>query len=239
MRSRSLWELDEEDDPLVSRLAAGLGRTPARLLAYLLLRTDREDDPTTSIHLQIGTGVDRTTINEAVTRLEDRDLVERTTVRPSDSAGGRPRTAWLPTAGTQWTLEETYDGHAEALLDLADALREPESTGQRARSASSSPSPPLEVALSWRSNALHLPFHAAIAAAWYDAFDVESRDRDYGPTSSYSIRSSGYSVQEKSVRTRVVETIDSIVSPPAASRERIARPPLQLPSRTITAIPRC
>ncbi|WP_226481600.1 ABC transporter substrate-binding protein [Natrinema amylolyticum] len=175
MRSRSLWVLDEEDDPLVRRLAAGLGRTPARLLAYLLLRTDREDDPTTSVHLQIGTGVDRTTVNEAVTRLEDRDLVERTTVRPAGSDGGRPRTAWLPTADIRGTLEETYDGHAEALLDLADALREPESTGQRARSTGSSPSPPLEVALSWRSNALHLPFHAAIAAAWYDAFDVDVR----------------------------------------------------------------
>lgn len=56
MRTRSFWELAADDEPLVERIAAGVGRTPARLLAYLLLRADRETEPATSVDLQVGTG---------------------------------------------------------------------------------------------------------------------------------------------------------------------------------------
>ncbi|WP_436347318.1 ABC transporter substrate-binding protein [Natronorubrum sp. FCH18a] len=177
MRSRSFWELDEEDEPLVDRIAAGVGRTPARLLAYLLLRTERETEPATSVHLQAGTRVNRTTISEALARLESRDLVERTTVRAADSDGGRPRTAWRPTDGVEETLENTYGSHAEALFELADTHREtdPSEARGRTREVETAPSSSVGLALNWRPNALHVPIYAAVAAGWYDAFDVDVR----------------------------------------------------------------
>ena len=187
MRTRSVWVLTDEDAPLVERLAAGLGRAPARLLAYLLLRSERETEPATSVHLQIGTGLNRTAISEAAARLEARDLIERTTVRSStsDSGGGRPRTAWRPVAGVEPTVRRTYEGHAAALLGLADGLRvrdatesgpdrEPDSEPNESAGTSGSVST-VEFALNWRPNALHLPIYAAMAAEWYDAFGVDVR----------------------------------------------------------------
>ncbi|ADB59568.1 NMT1/THI5 like domain protein [Haloterrigena turkmenica DSM 5511] len=173
MRTRSVWALDDEDDPVVDSIAAGIGRTPARLLAYLLLRAERETDPTTNVHLQIGTGVNRTTISEAMARLESRDLVERTTVNAAAS-GGRPRTAWRPTAGIEPTIETTYESHARALLELADGFRGGATVEPRSGAAAPSDSP-IELALNWRPNALHLPIYAAIAAEWYDAFGIDVR----------------------------------------------------------------
>lgn len=176
MRSRSVWELDEEDEQLIDRIAAGIGRTPARLLAYLLLRTEREAEPATSVSLQIGTGVNRTTISETMPQLESRDLVERTTVRVDESDGGRPRTAWRPTEDVESTVRKTYDSHANALLDLADEFQETKPAGQRARSgAMKRASSPLKLAVNWRPNPLHMPIYAAISADWYDSFDVDIR----------------------------------------------------------------
>ncbi|WP_137291450.1 ABC transporter substrate-binding protein [Natronorubrum halophilum] len=177
MRSRSFWELDGQDDPLVDRIAAGIGRTPARLLAYLLLRAEREAEPATTVHLQAGTRVNRTTISETVARLESRELVERRAVRESGSDGGRPRTAWRPTAGVEETIENTYGSHAEALLELAGTRRESDSSGPRgrARDVETESSSPVALVLNWRPNALHVPIYAARAAGWYDAFDVDVR----------------------------------------------------------------
>ncbi|NUC73377.1 ABC transporter substrate-binding protein [Haloterrigena sp. SYSU A558-1] len=171
MRTRSVWVLDDEDDPIVDSIAAGLGRTPARILAYLLLRAERETDPTTNVHLQIGTGTNRTTISEAMARLESRDLVERTTVSAAAS-GGRPRTAWRPIADVEQTIEATYESHARALLELAESVRGGAATEPRAEAAAPSHSP-IEFALNWRPNALHVPIYAA--AEWYDAFGVDVR----------------------------------------------------------------
>lgn len=186
MRPRSVWELDADDEPLIDRLAAGVGRTPARLLAYLLLRAEREDEPTTSVQLQVGTGVNRTTVGEAMGRLEARDLVERTTVRPdeADSAGGRPRTAWRPVADVDATVEVTYAGHATALLERAgtdgadgngdeDQNEGPTPNVHGTDREPPSTDPAVEIGLNWRPNALHVPFYAAMAADWYEPFGVE------------------------------------------------------------------
>ncbi|WP_339104761.1 ABC transporter substrate-binding protein [Haloterrigena salinisoli] len=173
MRTRSVWELDDEDEPVVDSLAAGLGRTPARLLAYLLLRAEREADPTTTVHLQVGTGANRTAISEAMSRLESRELVERTTVSAVES-GGRPRTAWRPTADVESTIEATYESHARALLERAETVRVGTATESRSGPAAP-PDSPIELALNWRPNALHVPIYAALAAEWYDAFGVDVR----------------------------------------------------------------
>ncbi|ELZ15297.1 NMT1/THI5 like domain-containing protein [Haloterrigena salina JCM 13891] len=173
MRTRSVWVLDDEDDPIVDSIAAGVGRTPARILAYLLLRAERETDPTTNVRLQIGTGTNRTSISEAIARLESRDLVERTTVSTAAS-GGRPRTAWRPVADVERTIEATYESHARALLELAESFRGGTATEPRSEAAAPSDSP-IEFALNWRPNALHVPIYAAIAAEWYDAFGVDVR----------------------------------------------------------------
>lgn len=188
MRTRSFWELDADDDALVDRLAAGLGRNAGRVLAYLLLRAEREDDPATNVHLEVGTRSNRTAVTDATSRLEARGVIERTTERSGDDVG-RPRTAWRPTAGLEGTVARTYAAHATALLDLAAGLDDgPEKPDARADAALDDRRPepdaeadpgsstaPLRVALNWRPNALQVPIYAAIAGDWYDAFDVDVR----------------------------------------------------------------
>ncbi|TYL40136.1 myristoyl transferase [Natronococcus pandeyae] len=166
MRSQRFWVL-EGDEPLVERLAAGLGRSPARVLAYLLLRAEREDDPTTSVHLQVGTRLNRTTISDATTRLEETGLIGRDSLR--DSEPGRPQTAWHPHADHETTIERTYDRHGVALVDRALEIHDHERTVRSADDSS------LALALNWRPNALHAPFYAALASDWYETFGLDVR----------------------------------------------------------------
>ncbi|SIR72375.1 ABC transporter substrate-binding protein [Natronorubrum thiooxidans] len=176
MHARSYWVLDDDDAPVVDRIAAGLGRSPARVLAYLLLRDRRVEQPATSTHLQVGTQSNRTTINDATTTLEERELVDRSSVRADDP--GRPQTAWGPIDDLEATIERTYRTHASALIDHAlecHDRHEREDTRRSRSEAEATPSHTLEVALNWRPNALHVPIHAAIAAEWYAAFDVDVR----------------------------------------------------------------
>lgn len=171
MRTRPYWVLDETDESLVDRIAAGLGRTPARVLAYLLLRAERADDPTTSLHLQVGTRLNRTTIVDATTRLEERSLIDRSPLREGDP--GRPQTAWRPIGDRESTIRRTYETHADALLDRTRNCHDVAGTA-RSRDESSSPLT-LSFAFNWRPNALHVPIHAAIASGWYDEFDLDVR----------------------------------------------------------------
>lgn len=167
MRRRTFWVLDD-DEPVVERLAAGLGRSPARLLAYLVLRTEREDDPTTSVHLRVGTQLNRTTISNATTRLESAGLIDREPLRNSEP--GRPQMGWRPRADRETSVERAYERHGEALVDRAVAMHAEEREPKR-----SAPDSPLTLALNWRPNALHLPFYAALASDWYAAFDTDVR----------------------------------------------------------------
>ncbi|WP_246998800.1 ABC transporter substrate-binding protein [Halosolutus gelatinilyticus] len=171
MRPRSFWVLDDADEAVIDRVAAGLGRTPARVLAYLILRTERVDDPATSVHLQVGTRLNRTAIAEATTRLADRDLAARSALRKGDP--GRPQTAWRPIADREPTIARTYETHAEALLDRACNCHGISETGSVAsESEPFDAAADLSIALNWRPNALHAPIHAAIETDWYDEFGV-------------------------------------------------------------------
>ena len=170
MRTRSFWVLDEADERLVDRLAAGLGRLPARILAYLLLRAERTDEPTTTVHLQVGTNCNRTSISDGTARLEALDLVDRSAVRADDSAPGRPQTAWSPTAGVEATVRRAYRRHADELLELAADCH---GVGSPTDGRDASVSSPLTVALNWHPNALHAPIYAAREADWYERFDVD------------------------------------------------------------------
>ncbi|GAB3674048.1 ABC transporter substrate-binding protein [Halopiger thermotolerans] len=186
MRSRSFWVLDDADERLVERLAAGLGRTPARILAYLLLRAERESDPATTVHLRIGTGCNRPTISDATARLESLALVERSSVRDGD-APGRPQTAWRPTAGVEATVRRVYDRHARALLEQAEACHadgavdgdDAESqdgpTQSDADGTAADEPTPVALAVNWRPNALHAPIYAALEAGSYERFGVDLR----------------------------------------------------------------
>ncbi|AEH35486.1 ABC transporter substrate-binding protein [Halopiger xanaduensis] len=194
MHSRSFWVLDDADGRLVARLAAGLGRTAARVLAYLLLRAERESDPTTTVHLRIGTGCNRPAISDATARLEALDLLERSSVRDDDAAPGRPQTAWQPTAGVEPTVRRVYDRHGQALLEQAAACHtngaangeDGDGDGNGAESPDGSEQldadgtdagdhPLVTLAVNWRPNALHAPIYAALEAGWYETFGVDLR----------------------------------------------------------------
>lgn len=168
MRSRTFWVLDDEDRSIVDDLAVGLGRTPARVLAYLLLRADREDDPATTIQLQVGTELSRSPISDAVARLEADGLIERSTV--ASASQGRPPSAWRPTGDLASSRRRVYERHAEALLERADAIFRDGTTDREPE-----PDEPGEliVALNWRPNGLHVPLYAAAEAGWYDEYGID------------------------------------------------------------------
>lgn len=153
------WRLADEDRELVDLLAAGLGRDAARVLAYLLRRrdSDRIDDPrATAMEARIGTDLSRKAVKDSLSRLETRELVERTSVRRSDS--GRPPTAWKPAHSRETTLGRVFETHANALLDrsatVADVPHGPSARTETERTR-------MVVALNWLPNALQLPLYEA------------------------------------------------------------------------------
>jgi ABC-type nitrate/sulfonate/bicarbonate transport system substrate-binding protein len=168
MRPRTFWVLDDEDRPVVDDLAVGLGRTPARVLAYLLLRADREDDPATTIQLRVGTELSRSPISDAVTRLEADGLIERSTV--ASASQGRPPSAWRPTDDLASSRRRAYERHAATLLERADEIFLDDATEREPKSADE---PELTVALNWRPNGLHVPLYAAAESGWYDEYGVD------------------------------------------------------------------
>lgn len=204
MRVREFPVLTDDDRALVDRLAAGLGDDPARVLAYLLRRAQRPefaDDPASSLAVQVGTELNRSTVRAALDRLVERDLVAETTIR--DDTRGRPPKAWRPRRGVDETVARAYDRHAAALVaeaseftddrsdladdqnDLADdrhghtADQHDPSAGEVDPSADDADAS-LSVALNWRPNGLHAPLFLADANGSYDdrGLSVELRPGD-------------------------------------------------------------
>ncbi|WP_144926413.1 ABC transporter substrate-binding protein [Halorubrum salsamenti] len=171
------WVLDDDDRVLVERLAAGLGRDAARVLAYLLLRRDHdriERARATSMAIRIGTGLNGKAVDDAVSKLETRDLIERATVE--SSGGGRPPNAWRPARDRRETLDRVYHSHSIALLERAAAVAELDREPTEGSGSLSGPGdesapergPEVVVALNWRPNSLHLPLYAAVDEGAYE-----------------------------------------------------------------------
>jgi ABC-type nitrate/sulfonate/bicarbonate transport system substrate-binding protein len=159
MRTREFWVLSEDDRPVIDRLAAGLGETPARVLAYLLLRREHEgvsDAPASQLAVRVGTGLNRKAVTDALARLEERSLVSVTTVQNGGS--GRPPKAWYAPDGLETAVDHVYEQHAKALLERAAIVGGRESDGTE---PTGDPDGPVEVGLNWRPNGLHVPFYVA------------------------------------------------------------------------------
>lgn len=163
MRTREFWALDGDDRGVIDRLEPGVGDDGARVLAYLLLRAELEDDPATELVLRIGTGLNRSAITSAIDRLESAGVLERTTVRTD--APGRPPAAWHPIADGKPVARRLYRHHAGRLLEHAremwgvDPTSEPRTTEER-----------LSLGLNWHPNGLHVPFYAAKRSNRFEEF---------------------------------------------------------------------
>lgn len=167
MRTQEFWILSDDDQRVIDRLAVGLGETSARVLAYLLLRRERDEipnAPATQLAVRIGTGMNRKAVADALAGLEERSLASVTTVR--NGGRGRPPKAWYASAGLETTVERVYEHHAEELLERAfDVLDRGAGSPE---SADDPDEPAVTVGLNWRPNGLHVPFYAAS-----DGEDVE------------------------------------------------------------------
>ncbi|NHN59857.1 MULTISPECIES: ABC transporter substrate-binding protein [Halorussus] len=170
MEVRTFPALSDDDEPFVERLGAGLGDRPARVLAYLLLRAERDgvgDEPATLLTVQVGTGLGRNAVTDALSSLEDRGLVTATTVQ--DETRGRPPQAWEVAYGPASAPGRVYDRHADRLLDRARTAFDV--GDESAESAQFSDSDDADrdddadreftVGLNWTPNGLHLPLFAA------------------------------------------------------------------------------
>ncbi|MCL7416704.1 MAG: ABC transporter substrate-binding protein [Halalkalicoccus sp.] len=165
MRTREFWALDDDDQGVIDRLAPGIGDDPARVLAYLLLRSGIEEGPATELTLRIGTGLNRTAITAAIASLESAGVVERTAVR--DDGPGRPPAAWHAASDLESTAQTVHQHHAVALLQRAHERHGIERGGTRRNEADGE----LSLGLNWRPNGLHLPFYAAKERG--EEFDLE------------------------------------------------------------------
>jgi len=122
MHTREFPVLDEIDEPLVSRLAVGLGDDAARVLAYLLVREgygepSEDMEPATRLAVRVGTELNRETVATALARLDDRDLLATTTLHTN--ARGRPPKAWRPIAPESGTIERVDAAQGERLVAQA------------------------------------------------------------------------------------------------------------------------
>jgi hypothetical protein len=109
--------LGPEDDPLVDALAAGLGRVEARVLAYLLLRSQDEFGPASRLAVRVGTDLGRKGTGEALSTLEDAALVRSAPIERGTS--GRPRKGWEATDERAALSAAVRRRHAERLLERA------------------------------------------------------------------------------------------------------------------------
>ena len=176
MEVRTFPALSDDDDAFVDSLGVGLGDRPARVLAYLLLRAERDDvgeDPATLLSVRVGTDLSRNAATDALSELQDRGLVTATTVR--DETRGRPPQAWEVPYDRRAAPERVYDRHADRLLDRArsafDVGGEAQRTGPGTAGSDATDGTEadladetdreLAVGLNWTPNGLHLPLFAA------------------------------------------------------------------------------
>jgi len=176
MHTIPFWRLDGDDDRAVERFDPGLGREAARVLAYLTLRADRENDPATELKIRVGTDLNSKAVSSALRRLEDRDLISRTTL--SNDSRGRPPRAWFPVADPDTIAYRAYEQHAAALLRNADVLhREGDavnvgeaSTDELERQSEAEST--VTLALNWHPNGLQVPFYAAKLDGHYEDYGI-------------------------------------------------------------------
>lgn len=220
MHTREFPVLDEADESLVNRLAAGLGDDAARVLAYLLMRErylsaenepESGPDPATRLAVRIGTDLNRETVATALNRLAERDLLATTTLRTS--ARGRPPKAWRPAGPEDVTTERVDASHGERLVTQATDIAA--ATGSNARGTDGKRSSPIDrtdgdrdegttesegehepfrLGLNWDPNGLHAPFFMARSAGHYGSHDLSvSIHRNRGSGAAIECITSGES----------------------------------------------
>lgn len=177
MDTREFPVLTDEDGRLVWRLSIGLGTDTARVLAYLLRRGEIEQfatEPATRLAVRIGTALNREATAEALTTLEDRDLIAATTIR--NEARGRPPKAWYAPESIETTVCRVDETHAAALLGQARtvaAALDSESHTAMATNDGTSPSSRIHLGLNWLPNPLHAPFFLAASSGSYEERGVD------------------------------------------------------------------
>jgi ABC-type nitrate/sulfonate/bicarbonate transport system substrate-binding protein len=196
MEVRTFPVLSDDDEAFVDRLAVGLGERPARVLAYLLLRAECDDvgdGPATLLTVEVGTGLGRSAVADALAELEDRDLVTATTVR--DDSQGRPPRAWEVSYDRAAAPGRVYDRHADRLLRRArTAFDVGKSAGDGAPDGSvadesdadsaDATGRELTVGLNWTPNGLHLPLFAAAGRGEYADRDLSVAFGEYRGSSA-------------------------------------------------------
>lgn len=167
MEIATFWTLSDDDGEHVDRLAAGLGRKPARVLAYLSLRQAHgEVDQTraTQLMLRIGTDLSRKAVTESLSTLEARNLVTETAIQ--QNTRGRPPKAWQVQDDQQTLFRRVYETHAGALLDRAVGMRDLDVDGSVSRERERPTD--LVLGLNWHPNPLQVPLYAGVEVGAYE-----------------------------------------------------------------------
>lgn len=175
MHTEEVWTLDDADQPLIERLAAGLGNAPARVLAYLILRSERseiDDGPATQLDIRVGTGMNRKVVNDALSDLEAQEFIAQTSVQRNPR--GRPLKAWHVTEGGESICSRVYNHHAATLLRRISTVFEIDPSGEEFELRDDDVQQ-LTLAVNWQPNGLHMPFYAAAGDSRYADHGVAVR----------------------------------------------------------------
>ena len=167
MRVREFPVLGEDDRPVIDRLTGGLGEPSATVLAYLLLRNEEFSTEAASLlAIRVGTGLNRKAVRDALSRLENRELVETATVR--DETPGRPPTVWRTSRNVQDAVEAVYERHARGLIGRARHFSDSDTPASTAVSTGYPTNADVSLALNWRPNGLHAPLFVAEKSDAYE-----------------------------------------------------------------------
>lgn len=159
MEIATFWTLSDDDGEYIDGLAAGLGRKPARVLAYLALRQSHEEIEqarATQLMIRLGTDLSRKAVTDALSTLEERNLVTETSIQ--QNSRGRPPKAWQARGGERSLCRRVYETHAAGLLDRAVAIQD--LNGERGSKTQSETPTEVALGLNWQPNPLHVPLYA-------------------------------------------------------------------------------
>ncbi len=174
MRTREFPVLGPDDESLVDALAVGLDRDTARVLAYLVARTEAssvEQAAASRLLIRVGTGLGRKRTMDALTALEEVGVVETTTI--DRSASGRPPKGWRVAGDRGETRRRIRRQHADALVehatDVAAGLGAPTGTGAPPESSRADT---IDLALNWTTNGFQAPLLYAAERGLYQDVDL-------------------------------------------------------------------
>lgn len=232
MQTREFPVLGPGDEHVVNSFAVGLGRAEARVLAYLVLRSEEELGAASRLATRVGTDLGRKRTGEALSMLEDVDLVRSTPIERGTS--GRPQKGWEATGEHADLTAAVRHRHAERLTERALTVTQAVAGSELTETDAGPADIPsadrdggtYRLVLNWTPNGFHGPLFLAVERDFYDGVDL----------SVQSARGSGQALQRVESGAADVGVVGAAVACQALATGRPIAPVALLYQRAMTVL---